>query len=165
MTIEIENLYGDFGMDSYEEVIHKVVNAALDHEKCPFESQVYVLLTDNKEIHEINLQHREIDRPTDVLSFPLFQYSQPADFDQVEQYDDAFHPDTGELMLGDIIISIDKVKEQAQAYGHSQVRELAFLIAHSMLHLMGYDHMVEEERIDMEARQESILKLCGYTRI
>lgn len=95
----------------------------------------------------------------------MADYPVPGDFSDIEERDpDAFHPETGELMFGDIIISMDKVKEQAKAYGHSNTRELAFLVAHSMLHLMGYDHMVEEERIVMERKQEEILKSCGYIR-
>ena len=164
MTIEIENDYGELMIEDWEQVIKNVVNAALDHEKCPYEAQVFVMLINNEEIRQINFEQRKIDRPTDVLSFPLFQYENPADFDELEEVDDAFHPDSGELMLGDIIISVDKVKEQAESYGHSQVRELAFLVAHSMLHLMGYDHMLEEERLEMERRQEEILALCHYSR-
>ena len=142
MTFEIENVYPEVVLPDYETVIKNVIEAALDYEKCPYEAQVYVLLTDNEEIHQINREHRQIE----------------------ERDPDAFHPETGELMLGDIIISMDKVKEQAKAYGHSNIRELAFLVAHSMLHLMGYDHMVEEERIVMEKKQEEILKSCGYIR-
>ena len=142
MTFEIENVYPEVVLPDYETVIKNVIEAALDYEKCPYEAQVYVLLTDNEEIHQINREHRQIDRPTDVLSFPMLSYEK----------------------AGDIIISMDKVKEQAKAYGHSNTRELAFLVAHSMLHLMGYDHMVEEERIVMERKQEEILKSCGYIR-
>ena len=99
------------------------------------------------------------------MFFPMADYPVPGDFSDIEERDpDAFHPETGELILGDIIISMDKVKEQAKAYGHSNTRELAFLVAHSMLHLMGYDHMVDEERKVMEAKQEEILKNCGYIR-
>ena len=165
MTFEIENVYPEVVLPDYETVIKNVIEAALDYEKCPYEVQVYVLLTDNEEIHQINREHRQIDRPTDVLSFPMAEYPAPADFSDIEERDpDAFHPETGELILGDIIISMDKVKEQAKAYGHSNTRELAFLVAHSMLHLMGYDHMVDEERKVMEAKQEEILKNCGYIR-
>ena len=81
-----------------------------------------------------------------------------------EQSEDYFNPETGELLLGDIVISVDKVEEQAEKYGHSQTRELAFLVAHSMLHLRGYDHMEEQERIAMEKRQEEILSTGGFAR-
>ena len=164
MTFEIENVYPEVVLPDYETVIKNVIEAALDYEKCPYEAQVYVLLTDNEEIHEINKEHRQIDRPTDVLSFPMVEYEEAGQFDFLEDQYDCFHPETGELLLGDIIISMDKVKEQAKAYGHSNTRELAFLVAHSMLHLMGYDHMVDEERKVMEAKQEEILKNCGYIR-
>ena len=149
----------------YEEIIREIVEASLDYEECPYEAEVNVLLTDNPSIQEINREHRQIDAPTDVLSFPLVDYGRPADFSHVEeQAEDYFNPETGELMLGDIVISVDKVEEQAEKYGHSQRRELAFLVAHSMLHLCGYDHMEEEERLDMEARQRAILDTRGYSR-
>ena len=99
-------------------------------------------LTDNEGIHAINKEYRQIDRPTDVLSFPMLSYETPGDFSFLsDENEDDFNPDTGEVMLGDIIISVDKVKEQALEYGHSEKREFAFLITHSMLHLFGYDHM------------------------
>ena len=149
----------------YEEIIRDVVNESLDYEKCPYEAEVNVILTDNQAIQEINREHRQIDAPTDVLSFPMVYYEAPSDFDHVEDaVEDYFNPETGELMLGDIVISVDKVEEQAEKYGHSQTRELAFLVAHSMLHLCGYDHMEEEERLLMEARQNEILERRGYTR-
>ena len=95
--------------------------------------------------------------PTLILS--------PGDFDALEETpEEYFNPDTGELMMGDIVISVEKVKEQAEKYGHSEARELAFLVAHSMLHLSGYDHMEEEERKDMEAMQSEILERRGYRR-
>ena len=149
----------------YEEIIRDVVNESLDYEKCPYEAEVNVILTDNQAIQEINREHRQIDASTDVLSFPMVDYEAPSDFDHVEDaVEDYFNPETGELMLGDIVISVDKVEEQAEKYGHSQTRELAFLVAHSMLHLCGYDHMEEEERLLMEARQNEILERRGYTR-
>ena len=149
----------------YEEIIRDVVNESLDYEKCPYEAEVNVILTDNQAIQEINREHRQIDAPTDVLSFPMVDYEAPSDFDHVEDaVEDYFNPETGELMLGDIVISVDKVEEQAEKYGHSQTRELAFLVAHSMLHLCGYDHMEEEERLLMEARQNESLERRGYTR-
>ena len=149
----------------YETIIRDVVEASLDYEKCPYEAEVNVILTDNETIREINRDHRQIDSATDVLSFPMVDYEAPSDFDHVEYaVEDYFNPETGELMLGDIVISVEKVEEQAEKYGHSQTRELAFLVAHSMLHLCGYDHMEEEERLLMEERQRAILETRGYTR-
>ena len=137
----------------------------LPYEKCPYEAEVNVILTDNEAIREINREQRQIDSATDVLSFPMVDYETPSDFDHVEEaVEDYFNPETGELMLGDIVISVEKVEEQAEKYGHSQTRELAFLVAHSMLHLCGYDHMEEEERLEMEERQRAILDTRGYTR-
>lgn len=144
---------------NYEELIEKVIMEAIDFEACPYESEVNVILTGNDEIQEINKEYRRINAPTDVLSFPMIDFQGPADFSMVEdQYEDCFNPETGELLLGDIIISVDKVYEQADNFGHSVIRELAFLVAHSMLHLMGYDHMEDDERIVMEEKQEQILK-------
>lgn len=141
----------------YEEIIKKVVLYALDYIKCPYETEVNVTLTDNQTIHEVNKEYRDIDRPTDVLSFPMIDYDNPGDFSIVDDSMDYFDPETGELILGDIMISLEKVKEQAEAYGHSRQRELGFLVAHSMLHLFGYDHMVEEEAKVMEAKQREIM--------
>ena len=154
MTIQIEyETDKEIGVD-YEKIIHEIIPAALDYEECPYEAEVNVILTDNDAIQEINREYRQIDAPTDVLSFPMIEYS-------VEDY---FNPESGELILGDIIISVEKVIEQAEKYGHSRERELAFLIAHSMLHLCGYDHMVDEERVIMETKQREILEGAGYTR-
>ena len=148
-----------------KELAGRIMEAVLETEGCPYEATVNVLLTKDEEIREYNRLYRGIDRATDVLSFPNIEYREPADFSQVEEAEaDCFDPDSGELVLGDIILSADKVKEQARLYGHSQARELAFLVAHSMLHLCGYDHMEDQERAEMERRQEEILGLRGYRR-
>jgi probable rRNA maturation factor len=148
-----------------EAVADKVISEALDYENCPYEVTVDVLITDNEGIHEMNREHRGIDRPTDVLSFPNVDYERPADFSGLEEREeDYFDPESGELCLGDIVISIDKVFEQSNEYGHSPMREYAFLIAHSMLHLLGYDHMEAGEAAVMEAKQEEILTRLGITR-
>ena len=123
------------------------------------------LLTENAQIHEMNLEQRGIDRPTDVLSFPMIEYEEPGDFSVIdEESAEAFNPESGELMLGDIVISKEKVLSQAEEYGHLPKREYAFLIAHSMLHLFGYDHMVDEERVVMEAKQKEIMEKVGIFR-
>lgn len=165
MTINIE-YETDKKMDiPYEKIIHEIIPAALDYEECPYEAEVNVILTDNEAIREINREQRDIDAPTDVLSFPMVDFEEESNFDHVEDYvEDYFNPETGELMLGDIVISVEKVIEQAENYGHSQERELAFLIAHSMLHLCGYDHMDDKEREVMEAKQREILDQEGYHR-
>jgi probable rRNA maturation factor len=165
MTLNIEKEYElELGLE-YEAIARQVIDQVLDEEGCPYETEVNLLLTSDEEIHRINLEYRNIDRPTDVLSFPQVEYDSPADFSWAEEHEmDCFDPDSGELMLGDIIISLDKVKEQAEQYGHGTKREYAFLIAHSMLHLLGYDHMTEEEAAQMESRQSAILEHLGITR-
>lgn len=149
----------------YETIISRVVEKSLDFEDCPYEVELNVILTDNQEIQKINKEFRDVDAPTDVLSFPLVDYQVPSDFSGLEEEADSyFNPETGELLLGDIIVSVEKVMGQAEEYGHSRERELGFLIAHSMLHLFGYDHMEEQERAVMEERQRLILDSLGITR-
>lgn len=150
---------------SEQEVAEAVISETLDYEDCPYEVQVNIILTSNDEIRQINLEQRGIDAPTDVLSFPMIEYAYPSDFTVLEADDmSSFDPDTGELILGDIVISVDKVIEQAEKYDHGIKREYAFLIAHSMLHLFGYDHMDEVERENMEIRQDEILTRLNITR-
>ena len=165
MTIDFENESSlDLGLDR-DGVAQDVVSCALDYMDCPYEAQVSILITDDDEIHRINLEQRQIDRPTDVLSFPMVNYETPGDFSFLEEdSEDCFDPDSGELLLGDIVISADKVAAQAEEYGHSRRREYAFLIAHSMLHLMGYDHMTPEDAAEMERLQEEILQQLGISR-
>ena len=154
----------DFDFD-YEKVARKVVDFSLEHEGFPYEAEVNLTLTDNDGIWAINKQFRQIDRPTDVLSFPMLSYETPGDFSFLsEENEDDFNPDTGEVILGDIIISVDKVKEQAREYGHSLKREFAFLITHSMLHLFGYDHMEPDEAAVMEDHQRKILDALDIKR-
>lgn len=164
MTIAFEKEYDKNLNIDYEKTAELVINAALDYEKCPYEAEIGLTLVDNRSIHLINKEFRQIDAPTDVLSFPMIEYEKAGKFDFLEERDDCFNPESGELMLGDIIISLDKVEEQAAAYGHSVTREYAFLIAHSMLHLMGYDHIDEAEAAEMEKRQSQILEGLGITR-
>lgn len=165
MTIDIEYEAEERLDLPYEEIIENVVEESLDFVECPYDIELNVLLTDNEGIRQINLDMRGIDNPTDVLSFPMCDFTEPGNFSGLEETpEDYFNPDTGELMLGDIVISVEKVKEQAEKYGHSETRELAFLVAHSMLHLSGYDHMEEEERLQMEDMQREILERRGYRR-
>lgn len=148
-----------------EEITDKVMEKVLDTENCPYEASVNVLLTDNQGIRGFNREYRNMDRETDVLSFPNIPYQEPAGFDiALEEEAGCFEPDSGELLLGDIIISVDKIKEQALSYRHSELREYAFLVAHSMLHLCGYDHMEPEEAAIMEEKQEMVLRALNITR-
>ena len=149
----------------YKELAQTVIDFCLEHEQFEYAVEVNLTLTNNEGIHIINKEYRQIDRPTDVLSFPLLSYDKPGDFSFLEdENEDNFNPDTGEVMLGDIIISVEKVFEQANEYGHSPRREFAFLITHSMLHLFGYDHMEPDEAAVMEAKQRAILEGLNILR-
>ena len=165
MTFYVENETQVTFPFNVEETVRIVCEAVLDEEKCPYEVQVNVVLTDNEGIREMNRECRKIDRETDVLSFPNVDFEREGVFEIDEDREaDYFDPDSGELILGDIMISVDKVKEQAENYRHSLRREFAFLVAHSMLHLCGYDHMEEEEAKVMEAKQRDVLEGLGITR-
>lgn len=147
-----------------EKLAMQVIEAAADYEACPYEIEVNIVLTTNEGIRQVNKEYRQIDNPTDVLSFPALEYDTPADFSFLEEEVDCFNPDSGELMLGDIMLSMEKVYEQAESFGHSLQREYAFLIAHSMLHLFGYDHIDPDEALIMEKKQEAILESLGIKR-
>lgn len=163
MTVTIDKeVEIPFSFDA-DEVIHDVVSAALNEENFPYEAEISVVLTNDKEIRAINKEMRSMDKATDVLSFPMMDFPSPGDFSHIEEDEDNINPETGEVLLGDIMISVDKVISQAEAYGHSDKRELAFLVAHSMLHLMGYDHE-DCDRTIMEEKQEKILSDLGIGR-
>lgn len=165
MTFYVENETKESFPFSVEEVFRKVAEAVLEKEGCPYEASINLILTDNEGIRAYNREYRAIDRETDVLSFPNLDYERPGDFTLAEdRHADYFDPDSGELTLGDIMISVDKVKEQAKEYGHSALREFAFLVAHSMFHLCGYDHMEENEAAVMEKKQEAVLEELGLVR-
>ena len=132
-------------------IIRISVIAALEKEGYENDCEISITLTDNKGIHAINKQFRNIDAPTDVLSFPLVEYEETEE-----------PPVDEENMLGDIIISLERAEEQANEFGHSFEREVSFLTVHSMLHLLGYDHVnSEEEDMEMRRRQSEIMKNLG----
>ena len=164
MTYGLENeTDAKFDFD-VAEIYKKAVDTVLDIEDCPYEAQVDLLITDDEGIREINREQRGIDAPTDVLSFPMVQYERARYFSKLEDTEDSFNIETGELMLGDIVLSEDRIRVQAEEYGHSIKREFAFLIVHSMLHLIGYDHIEEDDRIVMEKRQKDIMEEMGLPR-
>ena len=164
MTIDFSNEQEQTFDFDFLGVAEDVMEVVLDQEKCPYEAQISLVLTDDDTIHSTNREFRGIDRPTDVLSFPMIDFPAPADYSILEQDDSYFHPESGELLLGDIMISIPRAIEQAREYGHSVKREYEFLIAHSMLHLLGYDHMEENERLLMEQKQEQALQSLHIER-
>lgn len=136
-----------------ENLINSVIAESLKYEGVSDNCEISVTIVDNKEIHSINLKHRGIDKPTDVLSFPLIDFEK-----------ETLPCDGSKIYLGDIIISIEKAEEQAKEYGHSLDREIGFLTAHSMLHLLGYDHMTCEEEKIMFKKQEDILNNLNLRR-
>lgn len=146
------------------EIAENVIETALDLTGCPYEAEVSLLLTMDVQIREMNTQFRGIERATDVLSFPMIEYPAPGEFRFLEEEEECFNPESGELSLGDIVISKEKVISQADEYGHSVLREYAFLIVHSVLHLTGYDHMEEEERREMETKQDEIMRHLDILR-
>lgn len=153
----------NFSFD-YENVYKNVINAVVEYFNCPYDCEVSLLLVDNASICEINNETRGIDKPTDVLSFPNVDFDVPADFDSIDEFDDIFEPDSGELIIGDIVLSVEKVKAQALEYGHSEMREYAFLICHSALHLLGFDHIEDEDRVLMELKQSEIMDILRIGR-
>ena len=164
MNIFIENeTKTKFDFD-YEKVISRVINASADYIGCPYEYEVNVILIEDEEMKKINFEQRGINNTTDVLSFPFVEYEMPGEFEFLENDFSAFNPETGELILGDILISTEKLLSQAKEYNHSQLRELAFLITHSMLHLFGYDHIDDNDRIIMEEKQKEILAQLNINR-
>lgn len=165
MTLYIDNESGyDFGFD-IEEIATCVIEESISYVNCPYDAEINIIITDNEEIRVYNRDYRGIDKDTDVLSFPNINYDAPGNFEDVEKhFEDYFDPDSGRLVLGDMIISAQKVFEQAENYGHSVKREFAFLVAHSMLHLFGYDHMEEDERVEMEKHQDCILNAIEIRR-
>ena len=142
----------------YMTLYERAADAVLTAENCPYEVTVSLLITDDEEIRKINATSRNIDSATDVLSFPMLEFSSPSDFSGAEDDPSDFDPETGELVLGDIVISAERTEKQASRYGHSLQREFAFLIVHSMLHLCGYDHIEDEDRVIMEERQKIIMQ-------
>lgn len=154
MTALIDIRTEDFPK-TLEEVIETIVLDSLRYEGFDENCEVSISIVDNVEIQQINKQFRNIDRPTDVLSFPMLTFAENEIMERNEN---------GEIVLGDIIISLERAKEQAEEYGHSLKREIAFLTAHSMLHLLGYDHMEPQEETEMFAKQKAILEAAGIPR-
>ena len=148
------------GAEPYAALLRRVIPAALEAEGVAVPWEVDVLFTDDEGIHQINLEQREVDRPTDVLSFPMFDLT-PGEKPQEEWAD----PDSGCVPLGDMVLSLERVEAQAQEYGHSRERELSYLVVHSVLHLLGYDHLDEgPQKAQMREREDAIMEEIGLTR-
>ena len=166
MTFYVENETSEQFEFDVEALIKELTKTVLESENVPFKDvSLNVTFTDDDSIQTVNAEFREIDRSTDVLSFPAIDVEAPADFSGIKAGSpDYFDPETGELILGDIMISIDHARAQAKEYEHSFKREIAFLITHSLFHLLGYDHMEDGERLLMESKQSEILNKLGIKR-
>lgn len=164
--IEYNNNQENFEFNSEtEDLINKAVDSVLKYEGFIHDYEISVVITDNNGIKAMNNNFRNINRETDVLSFPLIEFNKTGSKEQVYDIsDDEVNPETGNVMLGDIVISIEKAYEQACEYGHSFDRELAFLTVHSTLHLLGYDHMIIEEEQVMRKKEETILSSINLSR-
>ncbi|MBR4934694.1 MAG: rRNA maturation RNase YbeY [Anaerotignum sp.] len=155
VNLLIDNRTEELLTAELEEAILKAAAESLKYEEFDENCEISVSIVDNEEIRQINKQFRNIDRATDVLSFPMLTF---------EEGEEAEVNENDEIILGDIIISLERAREQAEEYGHSLKREVAFLTAHSMLHLLGYDHMEPEEEAEMFRRQKEILIQAGFPR-
>lgn len=152
--------------EELESTIRSVIEHALKEEQVDIPCEVSVIFIDNEEIREINRENRNIDKVTDVLSFPMLDYPEGKVFKEVylnHQFDE-IDLNEGNLVIGDIALSLEKAEEQSEEYGHSFLREAAYLTVHSVLHLLGYDHMEEDEKVVMRKREEEILNKFGLVR-
>ena len=143
--------------ESHYDIIKKVIEEIYSIEKLSFDAYVSVIITDKEEIRQINLDERGIDSPTDVLSFPYLEYDENYKLVTPLNKED-YDPEYNAVCLGDMVICYDKILEQAEEYGHSEERELSYLVAHSMYHLLGYDHITDELKKDMREKEENALK-------
>lgn len=166
--IYIENNYDNFELDGdFYKNLEMVIEFALNEEEIDFDTEVSVTLVDNEEIRRINNETRGMDKPTDVLSFPSIDYPQGEVFKEaydINSFDDSYF-DEDALVIGDIVLSLDRCKEQSVEYGHSFKRESCYLVVHSILHLLGYDHMNDDDKRKMRAREEDILNKLHITRL
>ncbi len=161
MSIYIEWLVEP--QENFESLIEKSVLATLKYESIEMEMEIAVTIVDNEEIQAINLDQRGIDQATDVLSFPMIEFQLYKSADEAIA-DTTPNPENGLVYLGDVVLSWDKVIEQSAAYGHSREREMSFLIVHSVLHLIGYDHMNPDEEREMIEHQKGIMTALGIGR-
>lgn len=166
MNIYLEDEYDFF--EQHKDILNNVNHVILEclkEEKVDLEAEISLTVVNEVEIKEINKEHREIDKVTDVLSFPQIEPAEDGGIDW-EEFDETLYMnfDTKDIMLGDIVLCYEVAEKQAEEYGHSLEREVCFLVAHSMFHLLGYDHMTEQEEKNMRAKQESVLNNLGITR-
>ncbi len=152
--------------DEFTNHLEKVIEFALKEEGVNISSEISLLFVDNEEIREINNETRNIDRVTDVLSFPMLDYPEKKVFKEVYTENDFSEADFDgdDLVLGDVVLSLERALEQSKEYNHSYEREASYLVVHSVLHLLGYDHMEEEDKVKMRKREEEILTALDIRR-
>ncbi|MDN5318028.1 MAG: putative rRNA maturation factor [Thermoanaerobacterium sp.] len=162
MNILIDNRQDKVDIDGLDKIVEDVIKTALEVEGIIDDVEVSVSFVDNEEIHKLNKYYRNVDRETDVLSFPLVEFEEIySDIDEENNdEDDAIGPEP----IGDIVISLEKAKQQAEEYGHSFIREVAYLTAHSMFHLMGYDHETDEDRKIMREKEDEVMRRLKIER-
>lgn len=152
--------------EEIELLLQNIINYTLKEEKVSMEYEVSLIFVDNCSIKEINREYRNIDRETDVLSFPMLEYPAKKVYKDIYinfEFDESYF-DEKYLVLGDIAVSLEKALEQSIEYGHSFLRETAYLVVHSTLHLLGYDHMEEDDKVVMRKREEEILESFSINR-
>ncbi|MPQ42239.1 rRNA maturation RNase YbeY [Clostridium tarantellae] len=165
--ILLNNRQNKFNLDkNFSNKLIEVIEFVLAEEKVKEACQISLVFVDNEEIKTINKECRNIDKATDVLSFPMIDYPQGKVYKEVylnHIFNETYF-DENELVLGDIVLSLERAKEQSEEYNHSFIRESCYLVTHSVLHLLGYDHMKEEEKLIMRKREEEILTRLNITR-
>ncbi len=165
MTVFFENETDEAFLFSPQEQVKVLVQAVCGYFKCPYETEISILLVSEDTIRKMNREFRAIDRKTDVLSFPMSDFRKPSCWtDELFLSTQSISPETNELLLGDIVLCPEIIKRQAKEYGHSEEREFSFLVVHSLLHLLGFDHQEEKERLCMEEKQKDILNRCHINR-
>ncbi len=166
MTVEINNSQDKIEVvPEIERLIEDCVSQTLKMEGVDIPVEVSVLLVDDHQIHQLNSQYRGVDAPTDVLSFPMLEFEEGGqDGSDLQAVLNAAAHDGQAMLLGDIVLSLERAQQQAQEYGHSFFREVGYLVVHGMLHLLGYDHEQEEQRLRMRQKEERVMEMLGLSR-
>jgi probable rRNA maturation factor len=168
LTLTIDNRQDKYDTDGFQKIIESVIEKTIEHHNIKKECQISVIFVDNFQIKDINNEYRGIDSPTDVLSFPMIEYVYNEEVlnckEDIWRNIENIDIDTGELVLGDIVLSLEKAYDQSSEYGHSVDREIAFLTVHGMLHLLGYDHETEKDGQNMRLMEEDILSILNMQR-
>lgn len=164
MMIDIDNRQQKKDLtDEIVQLFNNVVDFSLKHMNFNYDYEICIVVTDNIGIQELNAEFRNINQETDVLSFPMHDFSNEP-FSENHSFEGDINPETNRVIVGDIVLSLEKAAAQAIEYGHSYSREISFLLVHSVLHLLGYDHIEENDRLLMRAKEEEILNLLKITR-